>query len=495
MSNRVKIIEAQPGFQSDFLSSSADIVIGGGSAGAGKTFALLLEYARHINVEGWNGVIFRRTSKQITATGGMWQKASDLFLSLPVGSRPKLNETHLTLRFPSSAQLQFSHLQHEKDKHNWQGAALGFIGFDELTHFTESQFFYLITRNRSVTGVKPYVRATCNPQGQGWVKDFLQWFIYPDDYQDEALAMYPIPERAGKLRYFTRFRNTFYQADSAAGVIEQLSGEAREMINESDVKSFTFIPGSLSDNQELLKQDPGYKANLLAQEAELVEQLFKGRWITIADEMMRLFDYGALRDMFTNNYVRHGKRYITADIAHEGSDLFIIMVWSGWRVIKVFSHKKILGDGVLREIKRVAQQYAVPRSNICFDADSIGNYLKGFLRTAIAFNGNASPVDVGRKKQSYKNFRTQCMYILRDVINDYELFIDHDEVGGKVADRIISELWATKKAERGIDGKLRIVSKSEIKAELGFSPDYGDALMMRVAFKLLARGRRRAGAR
>ena len=51
------------------------------------------------------------------------------------------------------------------------GSAL--ICFDELTHFTAHQFFYMVSRNRSTCGVRPYIRATCNPDADSWVADFL----------------------------------------------------------------------------------------------------------------------------------------------------------------------------------------------------------------------------------------------------------------------------------------------------------------------------------
>src|SRR5436305_14925946 len=71
------------------------------------------------------------------------------------------------------------------------------VCFDELTHFTAHQFFYMVSRNRSTCGVRPYIRATCNPDADSWVADFLAWWIDPQ-------TGLPIPERAGVLRYYIR---------------------------------------------------------------------------------------------------------------------------------------------------------------------------------------------------------------------------------------------------------------------------------------------------
>ena len=90
-------------------------------------------------------------------------------------------------RFLSGAKVTFAHMLYEKDKYSWQGSQICFLGFDELCHFSENQFFYMLSRNRSVCGVKPYVRATCNPDVDSWVANFISWWI------DQETG-YPIPE-------------------------------------------------------------------------------------------------------------------------------------------------------------------------------------------------------------------------------------------------------------------------------------------------------------
>src|SRR4029077_9839556 len=77
-------------------------------------------------------------------------------------------------------QDQFSHLQLATSVYDWQGAQITLICFDELAHFTAHQFFYLLSRNRSTCGIKPYIRATCNPDADSWVAEFLAWWIDPE---------------------------------------------------------------------------------------------------------------------------------------------------------------------------------------------------------------------------------------------------------------------------------------------------------------------------
>lgn len=58
-------IRPQAGYQMNVLTSSADILISGASAGVGKTFALILEPLRYVNVKDFNFMFFRRTTPQI----------------------------------------------------------------------------------------------------------------------------------------------------------------------------------------------------------------------------------------------------------------------------------------------------------------------------------------------------------------------------------------------------------------------------------------------
>lgn len=124
------MIKPQPGPQEDCLKSAGDIVIFGGAAGGGKSFALLMEALRHVRNPKFGAVIFRRTHKQITDEGGLWDKSGELYPL--VGGKPYGKTQWL---FPSGAKITFSHLQHEKDKYSWDGSQVPLIMFDELIHF------------------------------------------------------------------------------------------------------------------------------------------------------------------------------------------------------------------------------------------------------------------------------------------------------------------------------------------------------------------------
>jgi predicted phage terminase large subunit-like protein len=253
------VVIPQAGPQAAFLDSRADIAIYGGAAGGGKSWALLAEPLSHIGNEDFGGVIFRRTTVQVRNEGGLWDESMRLYPR--VGGKPR--SSTLEWRFPSGASLSFAHLEHETTALNYQGAQIAFLGFDELTHFTEGQFWYLLSRNRSTSGVKPYVRATTNPDADSWVARLIAWWIDPAT----GLA---IPRRAGVLRWFARVGGRLRWAESAAELVAAHPGVRP--------KSLTFIPASLADNRILEGRDPDYRANLEALPPVERERLLAGNW-------------------------------------------------------------------------------------------------------------------------------------------------------------------------------------------------------------------------
>lgn len=260
-------IRPQPGPQTAFLSSPADIVIYGGGAGGGKTWGLLMEPLRHVGNPGFGAVFFRRSTVQIRNEGGLWDESATLYPML--NAEPK--EHTLSWTFPSGASVSFAHLEHDKTRFNWQGSQIPLICFDELTHFSAVQFWYMVSRNRSMCGVRPYIRATCNPDADSWVAGLISWWID----QDTGL---PIPERSGVLRWFVRVGEDLKWADNPSDL------EQYTMINEDGQtvpippKSLTFIPAKLTDNKALMAADPGYMASLLALPMVERERLLGGNW-------------------------------------------------------------------------------------------------------------------------------------------------------------------------------------------------------------------------
>jgi len=104
-------------------------------------------------------VIFRREEVQIFNEGGLWDEALEIYPTLAARS----NRNEKTFFFPTGAKISFDHLQRADDVQAHQGALIALIEWDELTHFLAAQFWYMFSRNRSKSGVRPYMRASTNP--------------------------------------------------------------------------------------------------------------------------------------------------------------------------------------------------------------------------------------------------------------------------------------------------------------------------------------------
>jgi len=268
------VFEPQPGKQSDFLSSTADIVIYGGAAGGGKTFGLLLEASRNTGNSKFGAVIFRKNSTQITNEGGLWDTSMDVYPYYGAIPRTTRND----YQFPSGAKVSFKHLEYDQTVLDWQGSQIPLICFDELTYFSQYQFFYMLSRNRSECGVKPYVRATCNPDADSWVAEFIQWWWNPETGD-------PIEERSGVVRWMLRIKNeimwfgSYEEAREEADRFSLLVSKDKANLEKIEPKSVTFIPSTLDDNQILVKADPGYRANLYALGEVEQKRLLGGNWL------------------------------------------------------------------------------------------------------------------------------------------------------------------------------------------------------------------------
>ena len=241
-----------------------------GAAGGGKSWSLLYEPLRHVDNPRFNAVIFRKNSTQIMNAGGLYDAAQELYRKYP-GAFPRKTPSP-QWQFPSGARVFFRHLERDDAVYGFQGSEICLLEFDELTHFSEKQFFYMLSRNRSTCGVRPYCRCSTNPDSDSWVSRFIQWWWDPD-------TGYAIPERSGKIRYMARINEEIVWGDSPKDVVRAAEEADYDVkITEDDIKSVSFVMSTIYDNQVLLKADPGYMANLKALSIVERERLLYGNW-------------------------------------------------------------------------------------------------------------------------------------------------------------------------------------------------------------------------
>lgn len=191
----------------------------GGAAGGGKSFALLLGALQYVDMPDYAALLLRRTYADLSLPGALMDRAQEWLRPTDA----KWDEKAHTWRFPSGATLTFGYLEHEQDRYRYQGAEFQYVGFDELTQFTETQYRYLFSRLRRLGGatVPLRMRAASNPGGVGhdWVK---QRFLVEGREHKRAF----IPARLAD--------NPYLDADSYRESLKHLDPVTRAQLESGD---------------------------------------------------------------------------------------------------------------------------------------------------------------------------------------------------------------------------------------------------------------------
>lgn len=236
--------------QAAFMARPEYECLYGGAAGGGKSDALLAEALRQVHIPHYRAIIFRKTYPQLSE---LIDRSRAIYG--PAFPRARYNQTEHCWTFPGGAKIYFGSMQYTKDRINYQGKRYDFIAFDELTHFTWDEYSYMFSRNRpSGPETRVYMRASTNPGGigHGWVKDR---FITAAPPLTPVEDNYEVPDPSGRLIKLRRRR--------------------------------IFVPSTVFDNQELLRNDPNYLANLaMLPEAERNALLY-GSWDSFDGQVFR----------------------------------------------------------------------------------------------------------------------------------------------------------------------------------------------------------------
>lgn len=245
-----------------------------------------------------------------------------------------------------------------------------------------------------------------------------------------------------------------------------------------------FIQALPGDNKKL---PPGYLENLdriLTKNEK--ERLLKGNW-EYDDDPATLCDYEAICNIYTNQFVPHGEKYITADIARLGKDNTVARVWSGWRVLKRVKRSKLRINESADLIRDLANEFSVPMSNTIVDEGGVGGGVVDLLH-CIGFVANAKPLETGEYDangeqiiDNYDMLKSQCGFKLAEKINKNEVFEDADP---EVQDVVTEELEQLKQKSVDSDGKKGLMPKDDIKSNIGRSPDDLDNYIMRAYFDI-----------
>lgn len=236
-----------------------------------------------------------------------------------------------------------------------------------------------------------------------------------------------------------------------------------------------FIQALPTDNKMIEKGYLEHLGNILSKNEK--ERLLFGNW-EFDDDPSTLCDYENIIAVFENDHIEKGKKYITGDVARQGSDKAVVLVWEGWKIIECFIFEKSKITELQALIQNLRFKHAIGKKEVVIDEDGVGGGLVDSLSSS-GFINNSRALN----EENYFNLQSQCCYFLADKINKKEIYFEA-EISEKHKEEIIEELEQLKSFKSETDGKLRILPKDEIKQRIGRSPDFRDALMMRSYFDI-----------
>lgn len=298
--------------QQKFIDSEAFETLFGGAAGGGKSYGQLVDALLYaLKHPKSKQIIFRSTFSDLE------KSLIRVSLNLYPLSIAKYNDSKHTWKFNNGSIIDFGYIQYEKDVYQYQSAEYDVIRFDELTHFTEYMYTYMISRCRGANSYPKRIKSSTNPGGIGhtWVKDRFIDIGEP---------------------------NTIHTCKLETG---------------EDVTRI-FIPSLVTDNKFMLDYDPDYIKRLDALPEKERNALKYGDW-DIYDGMF--FPEFKRRIHIIEPFVipNHWNRYIAMDY---GLDMFAVLFFAidtkGKAYVYNEIHKSNLIVSEARQVlKSVMRQY------------------------------------------------------------------------------------------------------------------------------------------
>ena len=485
-----KLIIAQAGGQNNMLMSDADITIGGGSRGGSKSFSLLMYALYNITDPNYRAIILRKTLDDLS---DLADTSNMLYQDYGTYNRSK---NDMTWNFNAGGWLKFSY--HDDDYQSFhdrfQGKQYAYIGIDEITQMSYQKFKYLITTNRNAFHYRNHVFGTCNPDPDSWVAKYIDWWIGEDGL--------PIRERDSVVRYCfmpSDYVEDVIWGDSKQEVFEKCKGvimqhwkpqfERYGSPQDLFVKSVCFTEARLEENVMLMSSDPTYLANLVNQSEEQRSRDLDGNWKfkSAGDDIIKLADM----DRFYNNAEQtgDGKKYITCDVAFDGGDQCVFILWVGNHVEDIYVCQKDARE-TLGIAQALLERWGVREENFAYDLLGIGHIFKGFFKRAVPFNAKEG---VERKyKGMYYNINAQAAYLFADHIKDGTYSINSELLERRFSGKNYKKMLFREilnQERRCIrfreDDPSRLIDKSTgMKRMIGRSPDFIDAMKMREVFNI-----------
>ena len=246
-----------------------------------------------------------------------------------------------------------------------------------------------------------------------------------------------------------------------------------------------FIDGSLEETKQFVQALPtdnpylpeSYLETLRNLPSEQYKRLYLGDW-NFSDDINNLFQYdNIINSMFSLEINQTNEKYLSVDVGRFGTDLSIIIAWVGNVIIDIQTYQKNSITQLATEVESYMKSFNVKRTNVIVDDSGVGGGLTDILKCK-GFVSNERPIN----GENYQNLKTQCYVKLSELFKLGEISININNP--TLIDKIIEELLVVKLKDTDKDGKVNINTKDEQKRILGHSPDFGDAMMMRMYYNI-----------
>lgn len=442
-----------PGPQTEALNSLADEIFYGGAAGGGKTDLLLgLCLTQHTK-----SIIFRREGPQL-------QGIYDRLLNEIVKSRDGFNGQDKIWR-GDGRQIEFGSCPNLGDEQKYQGRPHDLLGFDEITHFLESQYKFLCGWLRTTKkGQRCRIVCTGNPptdsDGEWVIKHWGPWLDIDN----------PDPAKPGEIRWYAMIDGKEVSVPSG----EQFEHEGETIAP----RSRTFIPSSVEDNVFLMQT--GYKSQLQSLPEPLRSQMLKGSFTAgLTDDPWQVIPTQWVRDAQAR-WSKEGRTgwmdSMGTDPARGGADETTIATRYGtwFDDLQCYPGESTPNGASVASMVILHRRDAAP---IHVDVIGIGSSVYDVLEEnrvqVVAVNGAEKSLELDKTRQlKFYNKRAELWWAMREALdprNRMDIALPQDP---QLRADLTAVRWSL--TSRGV----LIESKEDLKKRIGRSPDRGDAVVL-----------------
>ena len=421
---------------------------------------------------------------------GIWKSAKQVYRGFGL-----LSDSYFEVKFLDGrgATMKMEHLAEEKKiSDRFRGVEMAYIVIEELAEHTKENLdtlFALLASNRTTSGVKSKCVCTCNPVGKSnKLRHLLDWYIGPET---DTI----IKERDGQIRYFHRYGDDVTDiawGDTPKEVYENINVRAKidKLVAETGcpytdfITSLVFIEGDFADNEILKISDPKYMNRIAARGTESTTNDIVGVWRDI-DAGTSMLSIDDMERFFNNSEKRDGYMRASADVALK-RDFLVLYAFDGHHVCDLEILRGGISDDVIPFIENFLSKNGVRKENFTYDQNGLGMWLsesRAFKDKAVPFNNKSAPSD----NRMWNNLKSECAEKFVRAVKSGEFSIDENILNRKLTDkkkhtytvkeRLLEERRAIKRKD-GADARFEIISKQQMKLEVGHSPDFIEALFM-----------------